>query len=53
MGFTSDNVELIDLRMVVRKEDSIYIWEFMEVHGRVRFPGTCNARAEVDMVASV
>lgn len=53
MESASDNVKLIDLRMVVRQKDSIYIRKFMEVHGRVRLPGTCNTRAEVDMVACV
>ena len=39
--------------MVVRQKDSIYIGKFMEVHGRVRLPYTCDPRAEVDMVAGV
>ena len=46
-------MKLIDVRVVVRKKDSIYIREFMEVHGRIGFPGSGNTRAEMDMVACV
>ena len=41
------------LRMVVRKENQMYVRQVVEVNGRIGPPRSCHAGSEVDMISSV